>query len=94
MCEYVVVEYLQQYREHSVTRHSTAQRNHPRTKQQPNYVPIRVLIKRSMYVHACGVPFVFLEHGPLGIAPHLFAPKMLDHLLHLPFRFILPCERA
>ena len=46
--------------------HSKAQRNPPCTRQQTKYVPIRVRIK-SMYVHACCVPFVFLEHGSLGI---------------------------
>ena len=60
-----VVEYLQQqYREYS-----TAQRNHPCTKQQTKYVLIRVHTKTStgMYVHAYGVRVVFLEHGALGI---------------------------
>ena len=69
---YVVVEPRAQ--------HSTAQRNHPCTKQQTKYVPIRVRIKRSVHIHACGVPFVFLEHGDLGIESRLLAPKMLEHL--------------
>ena len=43
------------------------QRNPLCTKQQTKYVPIRVRIKISMYVHAFCVPFVFLEHGALGI---------------------------
>ena len=39
---------------------STAQRNHPCTKQQTTKcVPIRVHIKRSTHVHACGVRFNF-----------------------------------
>ena len=58
MLEYVVVEY--QNREHSTT-----QRNHSCTKQQTKYVPIRVRIKRCMYVLACDVRVVFLEHGAL-----------------------------
>ena len=63
---YVVVEYLQQqYREHSTAQYSTAQGNHPCTKQQTKYVPIRIHIKTSIYAHACGVQFVFLEHGAL-----------------------------
>ena len=48
--------------QHSATQHSTAQRNHPRTKQA-KCVPTRICIKRSMYVHACGVRVVCLEHG-------------------------------
>ena len=69
MHEYVV-EYLQQYREHSTAQHSIAQRGDPCTKQQTKYVPTRVHIKistPSIYVHACGVRVVFLEHGALGI---------------------------
>ena len=46
-----------------IAQHSTAQS--PCTKQQTKYVPIRVH-KKSMYVHACGVQVVFLEHGALG----------------------------
>ena len=43
------------------------------------YVPIRVSTKRSMYVHAFCVPFVFVEHEALGICK---SPQMLDHLLY------------
>ena len=44
----------------STAQHSTAQqRNLPYTKQQTKYVPIRVHIERSMYVHACCVPSFF-----------------------------------
>ena len=89
-------------REHSKAQqstHSTAQqRNPPCTKQQPKDVPIEVRIKRSMYVHACCVPLVLLEHGALGICSRLFAPKMLDHLLTTsvchPNPFFLASERS
>ena len=56
----------------STAKHNTPQRNHPCTKQQTKYVPIRVRIKKSMHVHACCVRFVFLEHGALAFASRLF----------------------
>ena len=74
MYEYVGVESLlvqQCLVEHSSN--STALRNHPCTSSKPStYVtirPIRVHIKISygMYVNACGVQVVFVEHGALGI---------------------------
>jgi len=57
--------------EYQIREHSTAQSNHPCTKQQTKYVPIRVRIKKSMYVHVCGVGVVFLEHGALRCAKRL-----------------------
>ena len=83
--EFIVLEHLQQYREHS----STAQRNHPCTKQQTKYVPIRVDIARSMkYVRTCmrrpgRFPGAW-SSWRLQVAC-LHQAKMLDHLLHVPF---------
>ena len=50
--DYVIVEY--QNREHSTAQHSEVKqithRTHPCTRQQTKFVPIRVRIKRTMYV--------------------------------------------
>ena len=52
--------------------HSKVRRDPPFTKHQTTkYVPIRVRVKRSMYVHAGCVPIVFLEHGALVACLHL-----------------------
>ena len=92
----------------STAKHSTAraQRNHPWTKQQSKYVPIRVHTryqkrrKRGMhvYVHACGASGLFSwSMELLALASRLFAPKMLDHLRALRtsvISFHSPGERA
>ena len=57
MYEYYIVETRAQQ--------STAQP--PCERQQTKYVLIRVRIERNMYVTACCVSFVFLEHGTLCI---------------------------
>ena len=78
--EYVFVEYLQQYREHS-----TAQRSHPCTKRHTKYVPIGVNNRINMYVPSCGVR-VCWRMELLAFANCLFKPKMFDHLIHvIPF---------
>ena len=86
--EYVVVEHLPQYREHS-----TAQRSHPCTKRQTKYVPISVSNRVNMYAPSCGVR-VCWRRELLAFSDRLFTQKMFDHLLHMSFRSILPCERA
>ena len=61
--EFVVDEYLHQYREDSTAQHSTAQHSStitPARRSKLEYVPIRVRIERRMYVHACGVRVQFL----------------------------------
>ena len=76
--------------------HSTAQRNHPCTKQQTKYVRADQSTYQKKYARTCvRRPGCFpgaWSSGRLQVA--CFAPKMLDHLLHLSFRSILPCERA
>ena len=69
-------------REHSKAQHSTAAQS-PLHKAA-NQVPVNQSThQRNMYVHVRCVPFVFLEHGALGMmASRLFAPKMLYHLLY------------
>ena len=81
--EFIVLEHLQQYREHS----STAQRNHPCTKQQTKYVPIRVDQKK--YVRICMQAASGLFSWSMELlefVSRLFAPKMSDHLHLMPFR--------
>ena len=58
----------------------TAQRNHPCTKQETKYVPMRVRIERCTCMHAVSRLFSW-GMGLLAFASRLFAPKMLDHLL-------------
>ena len=42
----------------------------------------QITYQRSMYVHACCVPFVSWGMELLAFASRLLAPKMLDHLLY------------
>ena len=66
MYEYFVVEYLQQYREHSTAPHSAAQSPLHKAANQV-CADQSIYTKTSMYVHACGVRVVFLEQGALVI---------------------------
>ena len=77
----------------NTAKHSKAQRDHTCTKQQTKYVPIRVRIKRSMYMDATSGLFSW-SMELLAFASRLFAPKVLDHLLHLSVIPIHSCERA
>ena len=78
----------------STAKHSKAQRNHPCTKPRTKDVPIGVRIKKVCpYMHAASYSFSW-SMELLTFASRLYAPKMSDHLLHLSFQSILPCERA
>ena len=67
----------------SIAKHSKAQRNPPCTRQQTKFVPIRVRTKNSCtYMHAAS-RMLSWSVELVASASHLFAPKMLDHLLYI-----------
>ena len=86
MHEYFVVEY--QNREHS-----TAQHNHPCTKQPSTCRSGHVSKEVCTCMHGASGLFSW-NMELLAFASRLFAPIFLDHLLHLSFRSIPPCQRA
>ena len=80
--------------QHSTAQHSTAQLPLHKLANQVRAGQSTYQMKYHVCVHACGVRVVFLEHGTLGHASRLVAPKILDRQPHLSFRSILSCERA
>ena len=91
--EYAVVEYLQhqQYGEHSTAQHSVTT---PAQSSKPSTCRSGYLSKEvCTYMRAASGLFSW-SIELLAFASRLFAHKMLDHLPHLSFRSILPCERA
>ena len=77
--------------QHSTAQHSAvipAQSSKPSTCRS-EYVSKEV----CTYMHAASRLFSWSTEL-LAFASRLFAPKILDHLLHLSFRSILPGERA
>ena len=80
--------------QHSTAQHSTAQLPLHKLANQVRAGQSTYQMKYHVCVHACGVRVVFLEHGTLGHASRLVAPKILDHQPHLSFRSILACEGA
>ena len=81
----------------STAKHSEAQQS---TTQSPLHKAAnQVCVDRSThkqvcpYMHAASYSFSWTTEL-LTFASRLYAPKMSDHLLHLSFQSILPCERA
>ena len=81
----------------STTQHSTAKRNHACKMQQTKYAPVKVQIKRSMYVpvYTCmGGPGCFPgAWSSLHVQVACLHLKCWDNLLHLSFRSVLVSER-
>ena len=105
--EYVDIQYLQQYREHSTAQHRTTQHSTAKhstaqhstaqhsTAQSPLHKAAnQVRAEQSTYRNEYAGLFSWSMELS-AFASRLFAPKMLDHLLsipvHLSFRSIILC---